>query len=267
MDAACLLSLKQMLAPPPSVIRQDVSETGCNFFVEIARDHCVERRPPRPFAMSTERLSVRSVWISPTSKAQFCWSAGRTSAGTPQRMADQRTMFGRLPRLRSSLLCFPRRLRLPPEARWLGEQQRLPRFRRWKDSDRISPALALIGLVFRELRACALIGLVFRRLRACATVGLIALASFVGAADFAEVNEANTDFNALKTVVNLFTTDLTTANGAAQAAGGNARGNEIANGGGVMSTCTSKVLQDCFGIGPRGVDWLNRSIFAGLERI
>lgn len=77
-----------------------------------------------------------------------------------------------------------------------------------------------------------MIGLAFRGLRSRATVGLTALASFVGAADFAYLNDVGRYFNALKTVVVLFTTDLPTATGAAQAVDGNACANEIANWGG-----------------------------------
>ena len=114
-------------------------------------------------------------------------------------MADRRAMFGRLPRLSSSLLCFAPSTGLPPE-----DQLCVPRLRRWKDSDRGLPALALIRLAFRRLRS---------RVR----VGLIALASFRDAADFAHINEVDRYFNALKTVVDLFTTELQTAIGAAQA--------------------------------------------------
>lgn len=59
------------------------------------------------------------------------------------------------------------------------------------------------------LLALALIELAFRGLRSRATVGLIALASFVGAADFAYFNDVDRYCNALKTVVVLFTTDPT----------------------------------------------------------
>ena len=113
-------------------------------------------------------------------------------------------MFGRLPRLSSSLLCFAPSTGLPPEARFPEDQLCVPRLRRWKDSDRGLPALALIRLAFRRLRS---------RVR----VGLIALASFRDAADFAHINEVDRYFNALKTVVDLFTTELQTAIGAAQA--------------------------------------------------
>lgn len=97
------------------------------------------------------------------------------------------------------------------------------------------------------LLALALIELAFRGLRSRATVGLIALASFVGAADFAYFNDVDRYCNALKTVVVLFTTDLPTATGAAQAVDGNACANEIANWGGVTSTCISKAPLDYLG--------------------